>query len=97
MSKIYTTDSNGNLLFQRLPLNNPPKPYKIKQNFTDYGEGIIVGDSCIESYPCWHDMKDEDGKEYEAHGTTIAKMFVDKGLEVPEHFQGYVNFKGFTG
>lgn len=55
-------------------------------NITD----IAISKLCMESYPCQHVVRIKD-KETILDGIEIANLFRDHGLDVPTHFQCYLD------
>jgi hypothetical protein len=54
------------------------------------GADFIVQDGCYQTYPCWHGILYFGEKEPRfLSGRTIANMYRDRDLPVPEHFVGY--------
>ena len=77
-------------LFEILKNENLSHPiideYEMKTNF-------IISGGCMESYPCRHHIRFKDGTETRMNGVEIYEMLVEKGLEIPTHFQEYKDFK----
>lgn len=52
---------------------------------------VEVGDLCLKSFPCQHMVRMSDSKELVMlSGHTIARLYLQQGDPVPEHFQEYI-------
>lgn len=50
---------------------------------------FTVDNTCLETYPCQHNVVLNDGNEKRMNGYEIRNMYVEKGLTVPSHFKEY--------
>jgi hypothetical protein len=55
-------------------------------------ESIVVDESCMESYPCQHDVKFPDGSYRCMNGVEIYELYVQYGVTPPPHFFDYKDF-----
>ena len=51
---------------------------------------FLVGDRCMESYPCQHNVSLADGSLTRMNGRNIAKLYQAENIVIPAHFAKYV-------
>lgn len=75
-------------LFQRTdtPL---PEHFEKKEEVDEFntkGTAFVVGDGCLESYPCQHSVKFADSSSKTLSAVDICGLFKGAGVAVPRHF-----------
>jgi len=57
----------------------------------EVSQPFAVSDMCLESYPCQHEVSFADGSVRTMNGREIARMYMERSEEVPQHFRQYLS------
>jgi len=53
------------------------------------GSILVIGSSCLQSYPCQHDCKINDNS-VRYSGDDICKIFIKNDIPIPKYYKCYI-------